>query len=68
LLARSLRRAAEGFHRERTQFDFRLVGVAPGLSGGIPRLLGADFRAHDPAAELQKEAVGEQAPADSQDD
>src|SRR6516165_2755312 len=48
---RRLRRAAIGFHPDRPQFGLCVVGIALSLLRQLTRVLGADFRAHDPAAE-----------------
>ena len=43
--------AAIGFHPDRPQVGLCTVGIAVGLLRRLTRVLGADFRAHDPAAE-----------------
>src|SRR5258705_6870649 len=47
---RWLRRPAKTLHADRPGFGFGAVGRANGLFGGLPRALGADLRAPDPAA------------------
>jgi hypothetical protein len=48
---RRLRWAAIGFHPDRPQFGLCAVSIALSLLRQLTRLLGADFRAHDPATE-----------------
>ena len=48
---RRLRWAAIGFHPDRPQFGLCTVGIAFGRLRQLTRVLGADFRAHDPATE-----------------
>ena len=48
---RRLRWAAIGFHPDRPQFGLCAVGIAFGRLRQLTRVLGADFRAHDPATE-----------------
>src|SRR6516225_4908835 len=48
---RRLRWAAIGFHPDRPQFGLCAVGIALSLLRQLNRVLGADFRAHHPAAE-----------------
>src|SRR6516165_1244062 len=48
---RRLRGAAVAFHPDRPQFGLCTVGIALGRLRQLTRVLGADFRAHDPATE-----------------